>query len=134
MRKKTVSSSTREAHPLRLAIQGKCQHLPPSRLNYILEKIDPFRRYFIQATRNPQKFLNIISAENIITEDSHVISETTLIYGAFTPGRFVNLNGVKNITAGSIEEQTPAAALKSSYGNRFFTSGAVSYTLVIYEP
>ena len=117
-----------------MAIQGKCRHLPPSRLDHILDQIDPSRRYFIQATRNPQKFLNIISAENIITEDIHVISETTLIYGTFIPGRFVNLHGVKNITVGSINEQIPAAALKSTFGNRYFPNSSVSYALVIYEP
>jgi len=131
---KTANPLTFKGQKLRKAIQGKCRHLPPARLDHIIGKIDPARRYFIQATTNPQKFLNIVSAENVITEDMHVMSETTLIYGSFTPGRFTNIHGSKTIVAGSIDENAPAAALKSSFGNRFFTSGALSYTLVIYEP
>lgn len=125
---------TSKIKELRAAIHGKCRHLPSSRLDFIIEKIDPARRYFIKATRCPQKFLNIISSENIVTEEMHVLSETTLIYGSFTPGRFTNLHGVKTIISGNLDACAPAAALKSSYGNRFFTSGTISYTLVIYEP
>lgn len=134
MLSKTANSLASQAHELRMAIQGKCRHLPSSRLDHIIGKIDPARRYFIKATKNPQKFLNIVSAENVITEDIRVMSETTLIYGSFTPGRFTNIHGSKTIIAGSIDERTPAAALKSSFGNRFFTSEGLSYTLVIYEP
>lgn len=135
MQERTLNPSMLEkVQKLKLAIQGKCQHLPPSRLNQILSKIDPCRRYFIQVTKKPQKFLNIVSAENIISDGTHVISETTLLYGDFIPGRFSNLRGTKNIVLGSMDEQTPAAALKSTFGNRYFPNSSISYTLVIYEP
>ena len=101
----------------------------------IMETIDPNRRYFIQVTNNPQKFLNIISAETIQADGKQFVSDTTPIFGIFSPGRFMNLAGKKTILTGSINEQIPAAALKSSYGNRFMADKAVlSYTLVIYEP
>lgn len=134
MSSKTANSLTSKAHELRIAIQRRCHHLPPSRLDEIIAKIDPAQRYFIQTTKNPQKFLNIISSENIITDAMCVMSETTLLYGSFTPGCFTNLHGSKTITAGSMDKNTPAAALKSSFGNRFFARGKCSYTLVIYEP
>lgn len=135
MQKKNIHIPTSEAlSRLKSAIQGKCHYLPLSRLESILENIDPYRRYFIQATRNPQKFLNIIASETIVTEDSRVFSETTQIYGKFLPGRFTNLDGNKTIIPGTLDETTPAAALKSTFGNRYFTSASVSYTIVIYEP
>ena len=120
---------------LRKAIQRKCSHLPASRLDKILEKIDPNRRYFIQVTNNPQKFLNIVTAETIQSDGTQFVSDTTPIYGAFSPGRFINLQGNKTLLSGTIDEGAPAAALKSSYGNRFLENQTVlSYTLVIYEP
>ena len=135
MQEKTLNQPMLErVQNLKVAIQGRCHHLPPSRLNQIITKIDPTRRYFIQATRNPQKFLNITAAESIDTADQKVISETTSIYGDFTPGRFVNRVGVKHIIAGKMDETVPAAALKSTWGNRYFPDATVSYTLVIYEP
>ena len=135
MQKENIHIPTSEAlSRLKSAIQGKCHYLPLSRLEVILQNIDPHRRYFIQATRNPQKFLNIISSETIVTEESQIFSETTPIYGTFLPGRFTNLDGDKEIVDGSLDASAPAAALKSTFGNRFFSSAAISYTLVIYEP
>ncbi len=121
-------------HKLKKAIHGKYNYIPLCRLDDILQHLNPCRRYFIQATRDPQKFLNIISSETIVTDDSRIFSETSPIYGKFTPGRFTNLTGDKTITDGTLDEATPAAALKSTFGNRYFADNSVSYTLVIYEP
>ena len=131
----TQQRMSHASQQLRKAIQRKCLHLPACRLNKILESIDPNRRYFIQATTSPQKFLNIVTAETIQAEGTQFVSDTTPIYGTFSPGRFMNLQGNKTILSGSMDECIPAAALKSSYGNRFMENQSVlSYTLVIYEP
>lgn len=127
-------TTSKKTQSLKKAILSICNNIPPSRLNCILEKIDTSRRYFIQATRNPQKFLNIVSSETIVTDDTRVLSETTHIYGDFIPGRFTNIQGTKHISHGSIAEQIPAAGLKSTFGNRYFPNDTISYTLVIYEP
>ena len=135
LQKTTLNPSMPErVHTLKEAIRGKCNHLPQHRLDSILKAVDPSRKYFIHATRDPQKFLNLISSESIVTKDIRFLSESSPIYGVFTAGTFSNLHGEKEIIPGRICEKTPAAAIKISFGNRFFPKAAVSYSLVIFEP
>ena len=135
LQKTTLNPSIPErVHTLKDAIRGKCNYLPQTRLERILKAVKPSRKYFIHVTRDPQKFLNIISSEAIVTQDIRFLSESSSIYGDFTPGVFSNLHGVKEIVPGRICEKTPAAVIKISFGNRFLPKAAVSYSLVIFEP
>lgn len=120
---------------LRRAIRRKCHYnISEDRLEHLLSKLNIRKPYVLKTTDQPEKFLNIITAERIATEKHRVISEIIPIYGTFIPGYFERLSSATTHSGtGYIDARYNAAAVKISLFQSGTDSAFATYTLVLYE-
>lgn len=117
------------------AIRGKCRFpVSAARLDYIATRLNLQRVYFIKATSDPNKFLNIATSEHIETKDKILLSQVFPLYGKFTPGYFVKTDRTANtLVFGAIDNQQEAAAVKITLTRLSCGMVSTTYTLVLYE-
>lgn len=116
-------------------IRHKCKYrVSNTRLDYIVARLNLSRTYFIKATNDPFKFLNVATSEHIDTSDRHCLSQVIPIYGEFTPGYFVKTDlYTSHLVKSTMNTKKDAAALKTAVS--YLPGGSVSatYMLVLYE-
>ena len=120
---------------LRRAIRRKSRYrISEERLDHILSCLNIHKPYVLKLTDRPEKFLNIITAELIVTDKNRVMSEIIPIYGSFTSGYFERLfSAPAKAGSGSIDDRFNAAAVKISLFQNGTDSAFVTYTLALYE-
>lgn len=123
-----------KANKLKRVICSKIADVSEDNLTKILSFVNIDKQYFVKATRNPKKFLNTITEENVCLADKHFNSNSQVIYGACTPGRFENVRGERCSTDGWVDEDVPAAAVKTIVNIHDEHPGSTEYLLIIYEP
>lgn len=117
------------------AVRGKCKFpVSTARLDYIATRLNLQRIYFIKATSDPNKFLNIATSEHIETKGKILLSQVFPLYGKFIPGYFVKTDTAANSPiAGTIDNLQEAAAVKITLSRLACGTISTSYTLVLYE-
>lgn len=123
-----------KANKLKRVILSKISDVSDNNIQTIIDSIDINRQHYIKATRNPRKFLNVVTEENVISVDECIKSNSVAIYGVFKPGVFVDNSGVRSMKEGSIDKEKPAAAIKSIVYRDKNDCEKVKHLLVIYEP
>ena len=119
---------------LKNVILSKIPSVSDENIQTIFNSLDLNKQYFVKATRNPKKFLNMIVEEDVARPGECFSGQCLLIYGDFNPGRFEERNGERCFQEGRINQSSPAAAIKSVV---FLEEGKRQKTelfLVIFEP
>lgn len=119
---------------LKRVIVSKISDVSDRNIDKILQSIDINKQYYIKATRNPRKFLNIITEEKVFGSDDCFTSTVEIIYGACVPGKFTKMCDEKSMMEGSLDHAVPAAAVKTIVESSQNKQKSVEHMLVIYEP
>lgn len=119
---------------LKRVILSKAPDILEDNIQKILESINVDKQYFVKVTRNPKRFLNITTQENVCRDGEAFRSECEVIYGCCSPGEFADLFGERFSREGMIDIELPAAAIKKVVTNSDDSSKVVSLYLVIYQP
>lgn len=118
-----------KADKLRTVILSKISDVSEENVQIICRKIDLNRQYYVKATRNPKRFLNLIVEENVERTNESQQSRCSFIYGNYIPSFFFEHNGVRRAREGWIDETLPAAAVKT-----VVTAEKTENFLIIFEP
>lgn len=116
---------------LRQAILRRAPGISSDKLDFICESVNTNRRYFIKATSDIDKFMNLVTRETIITEGSYSFSEVLPLYGNFQSPYFEKAGDQRHAKDGNLDSSVSAAAVKIRVGmdNKHFSA---TYSLIIY--
>lgn len=131
MRVTHLQSKKERKAALRQAILRRAPSISADCLDKICESINVNRSYFIKATADKQKFMNLITRETIITEDVRAFSDILPLYGSFQPPFFEKSGCNRFCKDGFLDTTGPAAAVKIRVGSEKKRS-SVTYSLLIY--
>lgn len=118
---------------IKRVILSKISDISDGNIQTILGAISFDKQYYVKVTRNPKKFLNIVTEENVCRADGFVKSKSVVVYGDCIPGSFEECLGNRKVIQGTLDIASPAAAVKSIINNPNGKETA-EYILVIYEP
>lgn len=126
-----ILSESERISSLRQAILRRAPGILPEHLDLICNSVNTKRRYFIKATSNIEKFMNLVTRELIISDDSRIISEILPIYGSFDAPYFEKIGTERRIVQGNFNSSVPAAAIKIRVGvdGNYLSS---TYSLIIF--
>ena len=119
---------------LKNVILSKIPSVSDENIQIIFNSVDLNKQYFVKATRNPNKFLNMIVEEDVARPGESFLGQCLLIYGDFNPGRFEERNGERCIRKGRINHYSPAAAIKTVVFSDDRSCQKTEFFLVIFEP
>lgn len=125
-----LTESERKA-ALRQAILRRAPGISSDNLDLICDSVNTSRHYFIKSTSKKEKFLNLVTRETIISEESYSFSEVLPLYGNFISPYFEKTGKKRDRKDGYLDSSFSAAAVKIRVGmdNRRFSA---TYSLVIY--
>lgn len=102
-------------------------------LGFILDNLNVHRPHIIKVTSDFTKFMNIATAEMVITYERRVLSYVTKIYGDFQCGHFYkNMEETRSLK-GTVNHDQDAAVLKRSIVHFVDQPPIITYTLALYE-
>lgn len=130
----SMKNNSFKVDKLKKVIRSKISDVSDSNIQTIIESVDINKQHYVKATRNPQKFLNIIVEEDVSSEEKNFKSSSRIIYGVCEPGLFINKSEHRWAREGRLDIRKPAAAVKSIISRDNNLAEKVEYLLVIYEP
>jgi len=126
-----IPSENERIASFRQAIIRRAPGISSKQLELICNSVNTRRRYFIKATTKFEKFMNLVTRETVITDDTRIISEVIPIYGRFRSPYFEKIGANRRSATGEIDPLFSAAAIKMRAGldNQY---SSVTYSLILY--